>query len=280
MFGLQASATLITYSRLLPEVLYNVQESGDLAGGLGRTLVLLNFPLALGVIALAAIAGGPRLLVWAAIALCAVTALPAVVDQGDLDARWINVVPAIGVALALGLTVAAVRAAGAAFVPHARGDRLRIVLGILLLLLALPWLAAETGFYFPGDVFMGEEIPPVRDEGLAAVHLGSHHGTAGVLLALAALAVSRAPRARALAAYLSLMLAYGLGNAIQDGWNEQLWKRGTVDHHIESVLRPELSLGWLTILVGAVAVYAFWFRPKPHHRIAASVGTSDEAPNF
>ena len=261
LFGLQATATLVTYSRLPPEALYNVDRSGDFVGGLGRTLVLINFPLALGAIALAAIAGGPRLLVWAAIALCAVTALPGVVDQDDLDARWINVVPALGVALALGLTVAAARRGGAAFARHARGDRIRLVLGGLLLLLALPWLAAETGFYFPGDVFMGEELPPVRDEGLAAVHLGFHHGTAGVLLALAALALSRAARTRALAAYLSLMLAYGLGNALQDGWNEQLWKRGTVDHHIESVLRPELSLGWLTIVVAAAAIYALWFRP-------------------
>ena len=242
-------------------MLYNVDQSGDLAGGLGRTLVLLNFPLALGAIALAAIAGGPRLLVWAAIALCAVTALPGVVDQDDLDARWINVVPALGVALALGLTVAAVRRAGAGFARDARGDRLRIALGVLLLLLALPWLAAEAGFYFPGDVFMGEELPSVRDAGIAAVHLGFHHGTAGVLLAVAALALSRAPRTHALAAYLSLMLAYGLGNAFQDGWNEQLWKRGSVDQHIESVLRPDLSAGWLTILAGAGAIYWFWFRP-------------------
>ena len=36
LFGLQASATLVTYSRLPPEVLYNVDRSGDLAGGLGR----------------------------------------------------------------------------------------------------------------------------------------------------------------------------------------------------------------------------------------------------
>jgi hypothetical protein len=242
-------------------VLYNVDQSDDLAGGLGRTLVLLNFPLALGAIALAALAGGPRLLVWAAIALCAVTALPGVVDQDDLDARWINVVPALGVALALALTVAAVRRTGAEFAHRARWDRLRVVLGILLLLLALPWLAAEAGFYFPGDVFMGEELPPVRDEGIAAVHLGFHHGTAGVLLALAALALSRAPNPRPLAAYLSLMLAYGLGNAVQDGWNEQLWKRGSVDQHTESVLRPDLSVGWLTILAGAVAIYRFWFRP-------------------
>lgn len=184
------------------------------------------------------------------------------VDQGDLDARWINALPALGVALALALTVRAVRRDGASFVRRARGDPLRLLLGVALLLLALPWLAAETGFYFPGDVFMGEEIPPVRDEGIAAVHLGFHHGMGGVELALSALLLSRVQAGRVLRGYLSLMLAYGLANAVQDGWNEQLWKRGTVDHQIESVLRPELSLGWLTILAGAVAIYALWFRPS------------------
>lgn len=57
------------------------------------------------------------------------------------------------------------------------------------------------------------------------------------------------------------MLAYGLGNVFQDGWNEQLWKCGSVDHHVESVLRPELTVGWLAILAGAAVIYAFWFRP-------------------
>lgn len=252
--------TLVTYSRLPPESLYNVDESGNLAAGLGRTLVLLNFPLALGAIALAAVAGGPRPLVWAAIALCAVTAVPEVVDQGDLDARWINVVPALGVALALALTVATARRS-VAFAPAAHGDRLRIALGACLLVVALPWLAAEVGFFFPGDLFMGEEMSATRDPGAAAVHLGFHHGTGGVLLALVALGLSRVPGSRLLAAYLSAMLAYGLGNAFQDGWNEQLWKRGTVDTEIASVLRPELSWGWLAILVAAAAIYALWFRP-------------------
>ena len=262
MYTLEAAATLVTYSRLSPDVLYNVDSAGDLAGGLSRTLTVINYPLALGAIALAAIAGGPRLLVWSAIALCALVAIPGVVDQGDLDARWINALPALGVALALGLTVRAVRREGVSFVRRARGDPLRLVLGVALLLLALPWLAADAGFYFPGDVFMGEEIPPVRDEGLAAVHLGFHHGMGGVELALSALLLSRVPAGQALRGYLSLMLAYGLANAVQDSWNEQLWKRGTVGHHIDGVLRPELTLGWLTILVSAGAIYAFWFRPS------------------
>ena len=100
----------------------------------------------------------------------------------------------------------------------------------------------------------------MRDEGLAAVHLGFHHGTGGVLLALTALLLSRVPAGRALRGYLSVMLAYGVANAVQDGWNEQLWKRGTVDTHLASVLRPELTWGWLLILLAAAAIYAFWFR--------------------
>jgi hypothetical protein len=260
LFALDAVATLVTYWRLPPDVLYNVDEAGDLAGGLGRTLVLLNYPLALGAIALAAAVGGPRLLVWAAIVLCAVTAAPGVVDQADLDARWINVVPAIGLLLALGLAIAAGRR-GVELAQRARGDRLRVALGAALAVLALPWVAAGLGFYFPGDLFMGEEVSATRDPGLAAVHLGFHHGLGGVLLALAALALSRLPASRALAGYLSLMLSYGLANAIQDGWNEQLWKRGTVDTSIASVLRPELSWGWLAIVVAAVAIYGLWFRP-------------------
>ena len=261
LLGLEAAATLVTYSRLPPEALYNVDDAGNLAAGLGRTLVLLNYPLALVAIGLAATAGGPRLLVGLSIALSSVTAVPGVVDQDDLDARWINALPALGVLLALGLTMAAVRRDGIAFVRRAHGDRVRLVLAVLLLLLALPWFAAEAGFYFPGDVFMGEEFPPVRDEGLAAVHLGFHHGSGGVVLALAALLLSRVPAGGALRAYLSLMLAYGLANALQDAWNEQLWKREWVDWHAPSVLRPDLTLGWLAILLGAAGIYALWFRP-------------------
>jgi hypothetical protein len=260
LYALEVAATLVTYARLPPEALYNVDEAGDLTGGLGRTLVLLNYPIALVAISLAAIAGGPRPLVWAAVALCALTAVPGVVDQGDLDARWVNALPALGVALALALTAAAARQ-GLRHTRRARGDPLRLALAAALLLLALPWLAAELGFHFPGDVFMGEERSATRDPGIDAVHLGFHHGNGGAFLALAALALSRVPTSRALAAYLSVMLSYGLANALQDGWNEQLWKRGTVDTELPAVLRPQPSWGWLAVVAAAALIYGLWFRP-------------------
>jgi hypothetical protein len=159
LYGLELAATLVTYARLPPEALYNVDLAGDLGGGLSRALTVANYPLALGAIALAAIAGGRRRVVWVAVALCALVAVPGVVDQDDLDARWVNALPALGVLVALGLTVTAARRDGVALARRAYGDRLRLVLGAPLLVLALPWLAAEWGYHFPGDVFYGEEVP-------------------------------------------------------------------------------------------------------------------------
>ena len=37
----------------------------------------------------------------------------------------------------------------------------------------------------------------------------------------------------------------------------------TIDWAIPSMIRPELSWGWLAIVVAAVAIYTFWFRPEP-----------------
>ena len=36
--------------------------------------------------------------------------------------------------------------------------RVRIVLAVVVLVLSLPWIAAELGFHLPGDVFMGQEL--------------------------------------------------------------------------------------------------------------------------
>jgi hypothetical protein len=265
-WALVVAAIVVTYSRLPPEETYHVSREG-LAGGLSRAVVELNFPIALVAIALTlvAVAALPARAWWVAgpaIALCAVTAWPGVVDQDDLDARWVNAVPAMGVALALTLTAAATRRAGVGLAPRLALDPLRIVLAVVVLLVSIPWLAALLGFYLPEGIFIMER-PGLEADGttIAAVHLGQHHGFMGALILVSALLLSR-PRmpdgrlATATRLYVSLAFAYGAVNTTQDAWNEQLWKRGTVDWKIPSALQPELAPIWLVTLALAALTAA------------------------
>lgn len=258
-WGLVLLAVVATYARLDPAELYHTSTDG-IAGGLSRAVVLLDFPISLVAIAIVLVAVGalgPR--AWwvaaPAIALCAVTAWPGVVDQDDLDARPINALPAIGVALALGLTVAAARSQGLAFAPRRRLDPLRVVIAVVVLVISIPWLAAEVGFYLPEGLWIMERAGREADGTLiAAVHLGHHHGNDGTLIVLSALLLSRprpeSPRlAAALRLYVGLAFAYGAVNMTQDYWNEQLVKRGWLDWRIPSALEPSLAWIWLVILV-------------------------------
>ena len=61
-------------------------------------------------------------------------------------------------------------------------------------------------------------------------------------------------QAVALTAYLSLMLVYGLANALQDFWTEQLVKRGSVSVTIPSLIRPDASWAWAAILAVAALI--------------------------
>ena len=253
-------AVLVTYSRVDPAETYHVSREG-LAGGLSRSVTLINFPIALVAIALVliAMAALPAAAWWAAapaIALCA--AIPWFVDQDDLDARWGNAIPALGVLIALALTVGAARRAGAAFAQRRPWDGWRVGLAIAVILISLPWIAAELGFHFPGDFFMGEELGREKDGTLiAAVHLGHHHGTDGAVLVLTALLLSRVAIERGALrivafGYLGLMLAYGGVNFAQDAWNEQIVKRGWTDASIPSALLPGVKPIWAVVIGVAV----------------------------
>jgi hypothetical protein len=251
---------VVTYSWVDPAETYHVSHEG-LAGGLGRGLTLVNFPIALVAVALALIAmtALPALAWWAAgtaIVLCAT--IPWFVDQDDLDARWVNAIPAAGVAIAFLLTVAASRRAGATLAARRPWDGWRIAIAIVVLLISLPWIGAELGFHFPGDFFMGEEVGLEKDgTPIAAVHLGHHHGTDGALLLLTALLLSRIAVAGStlrvvVFAYLGTMLAYGGVNFAQDAWNEQIVKRGWTDEGIPSALLPGLRPIWLVVIDVAI----------------------------
>jgi hypothetical protein len=272
LYGLSGLATVVTYARIEPDELYHTSVGG-LAGGFGRALVFLNYPVALAAIATVAISldrlgTRPLWLVPAGVAvvLCAIVAVPGVVDQGDLDARPVNALPAAGVGIAFALSLLALRRGGLG--PsrlRLRADRARIVLGAILVVAAIPWIFADLGFYAPWP-FLADEIRPEPDEpALRAVHLGRHHGMEGTLLALTALALSRLlPRLRrewlrlALAAYLSLMLVYGVANAAQDFWLEQVVKRDWTDERLPTVIRPELSVEWAVLVALAAAIYVSW----------------------
>jgi hypothetical protein len=198
--GLIAVSILLTYSRVPHRELYHVSGDG-LSGGLSRVLVFVNWPGALIAIAVLGIVLDRvrrPIVGLIALVLCAVIAVPGVLDQADLDAKWINVVPAIGVAIVLALTALAARD-GIGGWGDSRGDGLRIAVVVVLALIAVPWFFAEQGVYvgdIPGlrSIFLSKKI--IHHE--AAVHLGEHHGFVGFQVLVAALLLSRElPRMRA-----------------------------------------------------------------------------------
>jgi hypothetical protein len=256
LFAAVGLAIFITYLRLPSDELYNVSEEG-LKLGAGRLLVFLNYPVSLAAIAIAWLAaeriGTRRSLSAAAAAtvLCAVTALPGVVDQHDLDAKEINVVPAFGVGIAFVLSLRA---------PWERVrrlplDPLRLVIGAVVWIAALVWIAAVLGFYFPGDVFLGEELREGGEGGLyAAVHLGDHEGLDAALLVTTALVLSRFRPRFGVLVLLGLAFVYGLAVEWRDFWFEQVVKRDWTGWTPPQVLTPSLSVRWVVLVFLAVLV--------------------------
>lgn len=260
-------AILVVYSVVDPQNLHAVSGSG-LRAGLGRALVQLDFPCVAGVaipitlLALDVLPGRAWLVGAPAIALCAVIAWPGVLDQNDLDARWINVVPAVGVSLAFGLTIAATRIAGAGVAPRRRGDPVRLVVAAVTILVALPWIAAEVGWHLPQGVFLTTKLyaepgaPPTD-----AVHLGHHHGWTGALLVLSVLLLSRArvtssSLEKAFSLLLGLGLAYGIAIFVNDAWHEQIVKRGWTTWEFPSALQPAPNIIWVLVLAATGVFYA------------------------
>jgi hypothetical protein len=266
---LDGIAVVATYSRFPPALLYKVDHTG-IAAGFGRELVALNFPFALVGIALVGMAwprlqGARRVAGVVAIVMCATVYFA--VDQANLDAKPLNAVPALGLLVA----VALVLAVGVGEDRQRRGDWLRLGIAAVMIFFAAPLIAAELGFFLDGVPFLGwffETARLAHQPGVPglhhAVHHGQHHGWEATMLALTALGLSRLPRPRVIDAYLALMLAYGIGNLVNDDWLEQVVKRGWTSHEMPSVLTPAANWGWAAVIVGAVVIWLFWFRqPAP-----------------
>ncbi|HEX6663779.1 MAG TPA: hypothetical protein VF025_08905 [Gaiellaceae bacterium] len=278
LYGLAAAAIFATYSRVPVGDLYNVSGSGR-SGGAGRVVVFLNFSTALAAIALVAVVASAARRRWVsalgivAVVLCAAVAWPGVVDQADLDVRWVNVIAAAGVALALVLTVAVTALEGIGPSTRVTRDRLRVIAAIVLFLLALPWIVGEAGFLIGkwpvlGSIYYSDEwYAPFGHARLhRAVHVGHHHGLDGTLLVVTAILVSRTlgridrPLRGLLGAYLALLTVYGLANLANDFWLEQLVKRGVTSWQLPSMLVPSANLPWLVLLVLGLFAYLLFFR--------------------
>jgi hypothetical protein len=282
LFALATVAVFETYWRIPPRDLWKVTNTG-FVGGAGRAFVFLSFSAALAAVALLAIAADrlhdrrADLTALAAFVLCATVAYPGVQTPGDLDPKWSNTFAVVGVALAVALSVWASRRGRleqTRAIPT--GDRARLLVGGLALFLATPYIAAEMGFFLDGVPLLGWifQTGAMRQEPGAgyvhtAVHHGHHHGLDGFLLTVTALALSRQlggihrPLLRTLtAAYLSLMLVYGLTNMANDLWIEQIVKRGWTSWQIPDVLQPAASAAWAAMIAVAVLFYVTLFRAR------------------
>ena len=282
LFGLSAIAVFETYWRIPPQDLWKVTNTG-FVGGAGRAFVFVSFSAALAAVAVLGIVSDrledrrADLVALVSLILCATVAYPGVQTESHLDPKWSNTFAVVGVVLAVALTVWATRSGRR---EHPRtsliGDRARLVVGGVSLFFAAPYIAAELGFFLDGVpvlgwIFQTGKITPEPGSGdlHAAVHHGHHHGMDGFLLVATALLLSRQlggirrPVQRTLtAAYLSLMLVYGLTNQAQDLWTEQIVKRGWTSWEIPNVLHPSASAPWAAMVAVAALFYFAFFRSR------------------
>ena len=275
-----AVEVLTTYWRTPPAELFHLASSGPDVG-IHQALGILAFPTGLFAVAIAAIAVDQlpdRRAVVAAIAtaiLGVMVFLPGGLDETDLDARPVTLLPLVGVAGALGLTLLAVHRCGVGrFGPRLPGDCLRVGFGIALLVIGLPWMAADVGLSLDivpglGQVYLSDVVSsqPSSPAPYQAVHDGHHHGMDGVLIAAVALLLARSlvrmrsvRRRRLVSAYLSVLLVYGMANALEDAWVEQIVKRGWASWEPPKFQRPGLSVAWAGLTVTVVVVHATLLR--------------------
>jgi hypothetical protein len=157
-----------------------------------------------------------------------------------------------------------------------RGDRLRLVIAALLVAAALPWIAAALGVFLDnvpllGRVFETGKLVSYHGNALHhAVHHGEHHGLEGLFIVISALLLSRVPNRVSL--LLAALLAYGVGDIVNDGWLEQIAERGWTSWTVPPSIEPAVNWTWLAVLAATPLIWALWFRRPPQDAPAISPG--------
>lgn len=286
-------AIFVTYTRTPVQELYHVRHGGP-GEGLARALAFVGFPC--GLIALATLPVVLQQLSRLTLAIGAAAAAlltagvlwPDALDEAGLEARPGRILAALGVTVVVLLTAVALRTRSTERLGRRPWDRARIVIGALVAFAALPWLAADIGVSLDGvpglrSLFLTGVLAHQPDRpGLhPAVHIGHHHGMTGVLLVLAALLLSRTldrVRSRALrianGLCLSFMIVYGLANAAQDFWLEQIVKRGLTTTELPMMLTPSRQPVWALLAVLTVALFLACSWIVGHGRARRTVGQS------
>ncbi len=296
LFGIVAVEVFATYSRLPARELWRVSGTG-LEGGASRVLVFLGYPVALVAIAILLLlldrlpTRRLRLLALLSIGLCTVGF--AFVRTSNWDARPVNAIGAAGVVLALLLTIAARRSHGRP-TPTGwdRGDWIRLALAAVMLVIAVPVMAADLGFYLDRVPVLGrlyETGAILHEPGVKvahdAVHHGHHEGMDGVLFVWSALLLWRClptvanRRLRGLfGASLCVLLCYGAAEAFGDFWLEQIVKRGWTNWTFD-VSYPALTPAWGILLAACAVLWAVTVwpgvrgpRPPSAHAHAGRLG--------
>ena len=298
---------LATYTRTPAAELYYVSGSGFRLA-VHQALLFVGFPVGLVAIAVAGLSVDRIPNRLAVLASAAVASLGAVAffsnggEEAEVDVRAVSMLALAGVAIALALGLTA---AGHAGITRRRGampgDRTRLAVAVFVGLLGIPWLLADLGIstdQIPllNHVFISEAVrpDPGRPKAFSAVHDGHHHGMDGVLLVWSALLLTRTlptisgRRLRAaVGPYIALIMVFGLANALQDFWTEQLVKRGVVSWELPRFTKISADPKWFALLIIAAVVYVLTMRPggplarahapfrrsEPHGERDADLGT-------
>ena len=270
-----AVAAMVTYARLPARELYHVRNPG-IDTGIRRGLAFAGFPaapVAITVVWLLAEHLTRRVVTVVAVAatvLASSVFWPGAVDEADPDSRPVSVLALIAVVAVIGLCIGVARSAGLRRPRlRLRRERVRLLVFGLVLLVAIPWLAALIGVsldHVPvlNSIYLSDSF--IDQPGVSgvhpAVHAGLHHGLCGALLVTSSVWLSRhlhrmsnPTHRRILAGYLSLLIAYGGANALQDFWLEQIVKRDLVGWQFPYMLQPRASWAFLGILAGAALIY-------------------------